>query len=155
MSIKTPDDRVVYSSPFINAKITFNPSLGQHLDNTFGLFGPVQKYIDQEFSNQIKAYMPFKTGTLQNLMIMNTVIGSGENVTRSPAARFLYYGMLMVDSVTGSAWALPGGTKVLTDIPLEYHGGGHSGPKWDERWAAANLKGFVESVQRFVDGGNR
>lgn len=98
--------------------------------------------------------MPFKTGTLQNLMIMNTEIGSGENVTRAPQARFLYYGMLMVDSVTGSAWAMPGGTKVVTEIPLEFHGGGHSGPKWDQRWAAANLPAFVQSVQAFIDRGS-
>lgn len=41
-------------------------------------------------------------------------------VWSTPYARYLYYGLLMVDSVTGSAWAKRGGMKVLTDKPLHY-----------------------------------
>ena len=39
----------------------------------------------------------------------------------TPYARYLYYGLLMVDSVTGSAWARKGTNKRLTDKELIYH----------------------------------
>lgn len=38
----------------------------------------------------------------------------------TPYARYLYYGLLMVDSKTGSAWAREGDKKVLTSKPLKY-----------------------------------
>ena len=38
----------------------------------------------------------------------------------TPYARYLYYGVLMVDSQTGSAWAREGDRKVLTSKPLKY-----------------------------------
>lgn len=44
-------------------------------------------------------------------------------VWSTPYARYLYYGLLMVDSVTGSSWARKGSTKVLTDKPLHYANG--------------------------------
>lgn len=44
-------------------------------------------------------------------------------VWSTPYARYLYYGVLMVDSVTGSPWARKGSTKILTDTPLHYANG--------------------------------
>lgn len=44
-------------------------------------------------------------------------------VWSTPYARYLYYGLLMVDSRTGSAWAREGDRKVLTDTPLRYANG--------------------------------
>lgn len=41
----------------------------------------------------------------------------------TPYARYLYYGVLMVDSKTGSAWAREGDKKVLTSKPLKYSKG--------------------------------
>lgn len=41
----------------------------------------------------------------------------------TPYARYLYYGVLMVDSETGSAWAREGDSKVLTSKPLKYSNG--------------------------------
>lgn len=38
----------------------------------------------------------------------------------SPAARYLYYGLLMVDPVTMSPWAEEGVHKILTEVPLNY-----------------------------------
>ena len=38
----------------------------------------------------------------------------------SPAARYLYYGLLMVDPVTMSPWAEEGAHKILTEVPLNY-----------------------------------
>lgn len=45
----------------------------------------------------------------------------GHLVWHTPYARYLYYGLLMVDSKTGSAWAHKGDKKVLTSTPLTYH----------------------------------
>lgn len=44
-------------------------------------------------------------------------------VWSTPYARYLYYGILMVDSETGSSWARKGSTKILTDTPLHYANG--------------------------------
>ncbi len=41
----------------------------------------------------------------------------------TPYARYLYYGVLMVDSRTGSAWAREGDIKVLTSKPLKFSKG--------------------------------
>lgn len=41
----------------------------------------------------------------------------------SPYARYLYYGLLMVDPITMSPWAEEGVRKILTEVPLNYSKG--------------------------------
>lgn len=153
MDIQVPIARTIHSSPFADVTFRFKPSFERDINTYLGLFGPVQKFVDSKFMKDIQPYMPFQSGAMIAAMVANTIIGSGLNVTRAPQARYLYHGMLMVDSVTGSAWSPLYGRKVLTDIPLQFHGGGNAGSKWDERWATANLQSFTASVQDFIDSG--
>lgn len=69
--------------------------------------------------------VPFNTGMLKQ---SGHIENDGELIVWSqPYAKFQYYGMLMVDKITGSPWSKKDGTKKLTDIPLKYHtqGGSH------------------------------
>lgn len=153
MEIKSPRGKVLINNKTMKAEVVWSPLFENSMNRRFGIGSPLQNFVDSEFMNDIKPYMPFKQGVLISSMTLNTVIGQGVNITRTPYARFLYYGKLMVDSVTGSAWALPGGTKVVTDIDLVFHGGSKRGSFWDKRWASGNLNQFTNKIQRFVDRG--
>ena len=82
--------------------------------------GRVQKNIDSNCLRYMSQYVPFVTGVLDKAATIGTVIGSGKIVQTAPQARYLYYGMLMVSSLTGSSYARHGEKKVLTDKKLEY-----------------------------------
>lgn len=62
--------------------------------------GEVQKFIDNEVMRQSLPYMPNMNGVLQNAMMTQTVIGSGEIRQNTPYARYQYYGVLFVDPIT-------------------------------------------------------
>lgn len=62
--------------------------------------GEVQKFIDNEVMRQSLPYMPNMNGVLQNAMMAQTVIGSGEIRQNTPYARYQYYGVLFVDPIT-------------------------------------------------------
>lgn len=168
IEIKVPSGATLVSSPFLDVDFKFSPTLEQRLNNFYGLYGPLQKFADNEFMNGIKPYMPFKTGAMQDNMRQFTVLGSGVNYTPGPYARYLYYGMLYVDPVykVGAFfsegfgfWSRPGISKIKTNIELKFHdadfygGGSKRGAKWDIRWKADNLTAYVKSLQNFVDRG--
>ena len=77
--------------------------------------GFVQKFIDSECIRLMKPYTPMLSGVLIKSATLGSTIGSGEIVQIAPYARYQYYGKLMVSSITGSAWATKGESKVLTD----------------------------------------
>ena len=83
-------------------------------------FSTAQKFIDSECIRLMSRYTPMRTGLLAKSPILGTKIGSGHIVYASPYARYQYYGVLMVSSVNGSAWARSGESKVLTNKPLQY-----------------------------------
>ena len=95
--------------------------------------------VANEAMKDTSPFVPHLTGSLDrsaHIVESNTgaaIIYGGGGVTY---ARYLYYGMLMVDPETGSAWARKGTTKVLTDKPLKYSTGGH--PKACARWFVAS-----------------
>lgn len=62
--------------------------------------GEVQKFIDNEVMRQSLPYMPNMNGVLQNAMMSQTVIGSGQIRQNTPYARYQYYGVLFVDPIT-------------------------------------------------------
>ena len=67
-----------------------------------------------------------------------------------PYARFLYYGKLMIDPNTGSAWAANGVTKQVTGKDLQYSKVPHSRATsyWFEASKAQNLKKWVRVAGR-------
>ena len=62
--------------------------------------GEVQKFIDNEVMRQSLPYMPNMNGVLQNAMMSQTVIGSGQIRQNTLYARYQYYGVLFVDPIT-------------------------------------------------------
>lgn len=71
-----------------------------------------------------------------------TQVQGGTIIYPGPYARYLYYGKLMVDPETGSAWAKKGATKVLTDRDLVFRKDHHSMAQshWFEASKAENME---------------
>lgn len=115
----------------------FKPSMDRNFQNA-------QSFVDSECIRLMKPYTPMESGALYKSATLGTKIGSGEIHQIAPHARYQYYGLLMVSSVTGSAFAKSGESKVLTSTPLRYSTVRHpqAGKLWFERMKA-NKKGQV------------
>lgn len=109
-------------------------------------------------------YVPFRTGSLdqRTRIAENTIIYPG------PYARYLYYGVKMVDSETGKGpmkyvdqhgneiFRFRNGSKLKpTDDPLTYTKEFHklAGPHWFGRSKANNLGKWLRVVERTVNSG--
>ena len=69
--------------------------------------GPVQKLVDSEVMRYMGDYMPRRqAGELEHMMVMATVIGSGQIDIPGPYAHYLHEGILYVSPTTGSAWEI-------------------------------------------------
>ena len=94
-------------------------------------------------------YVPMLTGSLKNRTQVkdNTIIYPG------PYARYLYYGKLMVDPETGSAWAKKGKTKVVTDKNLVFTKSFHpdAQAEWFEASKAQNLDKWKRVAAKAVE----
>ena len=114
--------------------------------------GPVQKVIDSEAMRYMSPYMPRRqAGELEHMMVMSTVIGSGEINTPGP----LHEGILYVSPTTGSAWAKKNEIKVPTDRVLKYTGAPMRGKKWFERMKADHKGDILEAAQARMDRGGK
>lgn len=74
----------------ITAKVNFDE--GKVLQRLNESASKAQKYLDAQVLADSNFYCPLKTGTLQKSAIINTRIGSGEIIWRTPYARAQYYG---------------------------------------------------------------
>lgn len=85
-----------------------------------------------------RKYVPAMTESFDN----RTRVDGDTIIYPGPYARFLYYGKLMIDPNTGSAWAPKGATKVVTgkdlNISKAVHGKAQS--HWFEASKAQNLE---------------
>jgi hypothetical protein len=117
--------------------------------------GHVQKYIDSECIRLMSPYVPFVSGALEKTLTVGTKIGSGLIRQISPQSRYLYYGKLMVSSITGSSYARHGEKKVLTDKDLIYNKAGHqlAGPFWFKRMIADHKDDILEGAQKEANRG--
>lgn len=93
-------------------------------------------------------YVPARTKSLANrvMVIGNTIIYPG------PYARPLYYGKLMIDPDTGSAWAREGATKIVTGKDLNFSTAVHSKAQshWFEASKAQNLPKWRNVAERVM-----
>ena len=96
-------------------------------------------------------YVPFLTGSLDQ----RTRVSGDTIIYPGPYARYLYYGKVMVDPDTGSAYAPKGGTKVLTDKNLVFNTSGHAQAQayWFEASKAENLKKWIRVADKAVKNG--
>lgn len=151
MDINVPAPKILHKSANIVVKMSYAQSLEAKLNGFFGLYGDLQKEVDQQFMLGVSEYMPMDTGGTIQRMFEQTTVGSGLVQVSAPWIWFLYYGFLMVDPDTGSPFASAGSIKVLTDIELQYKGAPRRGSHWDTRWAADNYDSFITRMQSFTD----
>lgn len=104
--------------------------------------GRVQEYIDNEVLRLSVQYLPFENGELGRSGVNGTVPGSGEVQYKSPKARYLYYGKVMVGRAP----------KRLTSKNLAYHGAPQRGAKWFERMKIGHTDEILRGAGRIVGG---
>ena len=109
-------------------------------------FTDVQKFIDSECIRLMVPYTPMNNGILMKTAVLGTKIGSGHIYYNSPYARYQYYGKLMVSSVTGSAYAIHGESKVLTVTDLKYSTARH--PQAQKMWFETMKTNKKEQILR-------
>lgn len=90
-----------------------------------------------QVAKDTEPYVPALTKSLAN----RTKVKGGYIIYPGPYARFLYYGKLMIDPETGSAWARKGATKAVTGKNLKFNTAVHSKAQdhWFEASKAQNL----------------
>ena len=103
-------------------------------------------------------FMPMETGNFiqRTRMISASMAGTGTVCAAAPPmGRFLYEGKVMVDELTGSAWARKGARKVVTDKALDFFKGAN--PQVTDHWfdaaKKADLKDWVSLVKKTAGGG--
>lgn len=117
--------------------------------------GPVQKFIDSESMRYMSDYMPRRqAGELEHMMVLGTVIGSGQIDIPGPYAHYLHEGILFVSPTTGSPWAKKDEIKIPTDRELQYTGAPMRGKKFFDRMSADHKDDILEGAQAVSDRGN-
>lgn len=122
--------------------------------------GAIQSLLTNEILRLADPYTPFDNGILKK----NVMIGRNNDciIYSSPYARYMWYGKLMVDPVTGKGaffkegygfWSHPKTPKVLSDINLKYQGAPMRGPFWVNRMWADKGEEIIEEIQKIVDRG--
>lgn len=89
---------------------------------------------------------------LEKSLSKRTTVDGNLVVYPGPYARFLYYGKLMVDPNTGSAYAPKGGTKVVTDRNLVFTRAVHQQAQdhWFEASKAQNMEKWLRTADKAV-----
>ncbi|WP_050697613.1 minor capsid protein [Anaeromassilibacillus senegalensis] len=124
--------------------------------------GDVQRFHTANVLRRIVKYMPYREGMLIKQTVASSPISKPYIVVPGPAARYLYYGKVMVDPVTKAAGFLDqdgqwksrkGVPKVLSNRNIKYTKGKNplAGPFWDRRLKAAEGKVLQTELQRYVN----
>ncbi len=154
--VETPNGKIIKvkcQTGSMKMKLEWNEAFEANRND---MFLKAQKFVDSECIRFMKPYTPFQSGILQKSATLGTVIGSGEIHQAAPYARYQYYGMLMVSSVTGSSYARQGEGKVLTSTPLQYHNKHpQSGKMWFERMKAEKQDVILRGACNLAGGRTR
>lgn len=135
-------------------KVEFNISTAETIKRNHGLQpgGSVQKLVDGECMRYMGDYMPRRqAGELEHMMVMATVIGSGQIDIPGPYAHYLHEGILYVSPTTGSAWAKKNEIKIPTDQELTYAGAPVRGKKFFDRMKADHKDDILQAAQALID----
>lgn len=121
-------------------------------------FREAQYALDSAIMTSMVPFMPMETGNFiqRTRMISASMAGTGTVCAAAPPmGRFLYEGKVMVDELTGSAWARKGARKVVTDKALDYFKGAN--PQVTDHWFDAakkkDLKQWVALTKKVAGGG--
>lgn len=94
---------------------------------------------------RIVRYLPYRSGETIKQTVIQTDINQPEIVTRSPYAKYIYYGKVMVGKAP----------KRVTERPLKYIRTEKSplaGPRWDRRLVSAEGKLLARELQDYING---
>ncbi len=96
---------------------------------------------------------PFVPALTKSLVNRTRVVGN--TIIYPNPSRYLFYGKLMVDPETGSAWAKEGATKVVTDKDLVFNQTVHPQAQshWFEASKAQNLGNWIRVAGKAVQRG--
>ncbi|MEE0929623.1 MAG: minor capsid protein [Acutalibacteraceae bacterium] len=150
--VQTPRGRIVdvhHRNGTVTMELQWNPGFSTRMNRNFN---NAQEYVDSEVIRFMVPYTPMRNGILYKSATLGTVIGSGMIHQVAPYARFQYYGNVMVSSITGSAWARHGESKILTNRPLHYDTSRHpqAGKMWFERMKADKKEIILRGVRRYM-----
>lgn len=135
-------------------KIKVNENFSDVLRKKLEQAGPVAAHaVAVQIAKDTEPFVPARTKSLANRtqVVENSVVYPG------PYARFLYYGKLMIDPRTGSAWAPKGATKVVTGKDLDISQAVHEQAQahWFEASKAQNMEKWAEvageEVKKYFD----
>lgn len=101
--------------------------------------------LAQQVAKDTEPYVPAKTLMLSK----GTRVDGNIIIYPGPYARYLYYGKLMVDPNTGSAYAPKGGVKVLTDKNLVFSKAVH--PQAQAAWFEASKAQNADKWKRVAE----
>lgn len=123
--------------------------------------GDVQAFHTQNVLRRIQKYMPMDSGMTIKVTIAQTNIQKPQIITNTPYAKFLFYGKLMVDPVTGAAgfmtlngWrSRKNVPKVASNRPISYNKSKNplAGPRWDQRLVAAEGRALSADLQAYIN----
>ena len=123
--------------------------------------GDVQRFHTANVRRRIQKYMPYRSGALIKLMIVQSPADEPFIHVDAPQARVLYYGKVMVDPVTHAAGFLTangwrsrkGGPKVVSNRDIQYDKtkNPQAGPFWDRRLVAAEGAVMQQELQDYVN----
>ncbi len=152
--VETPKGKIVgvrHKDGTMTMKLEWNEGFSSKMNRQFG---NAQEFVDSECIRLMRPYTPMRNGILAKSAILGTDIGSGEIHQVAPYARYQYYGMLMVSSITGSSYAKSGESKVLTDKPLNYSQArnAQAGKMWFERMKADHKDAILKRAAKYAGG---
>lgn len=101
-----------------------------------------------QIKKDTEPFVPARTKSLAN----RSQVIDGRVVYPGPYARFLYYGKLMIDPDTGSAWARKGATKEVTETDLNISQRVHKKAQshWFEASKAQNMDKWERVAGRAI-----
>ena len=133
----------------MSLKFTVNSSGMESVKEQLALgCSKAEHIVAQQIAKDTVPFVPALTGSLTQ----RTRVEDSKVIYPGPYARFLYYGKLMVDPITGSSYAPKGGTKVLTDKNLVFSKAMHPQAQahWFEASKAQNLEKWVRVADKAV-----
>lgn len=124
----------------------------------FARGGKVQEFFTNELMRRSAPYMPFRDGMLLASARMAEDYTAIDYI--APDSRYLWYGKLMVDPITGKGaffsptygfWSRPNTKKVLTNRDLHYNGAPMRGARWVERCWIDNKDSIIAATEQYAE----
>lgn len=132
-------------------------------------YSRAQYSLDSLVMHSMEPFMPMETSTFIKVTkaMSQAIAGSGKVYAAAPPfGRYLYYGKVMVDEATGSAYARPAARKVLVSQytgktaakeDIVFSKARH--PRVEKEWFQAakreNGRVWLEKVKRIAGGGKK